>query len=347
MSLGPLMIGLRGTALAPDEREWLASPIIGGVILFARNFASREQLEELIADVHAVREPALVVTVDQEGGRVQRFTEPFTRLPAARHFGHLYDKDPSLAVATTREVAWLMAAELRAVGVDMSFVPVVDLDRGLSEVIGDRALHEDAEVVARLAAAVNDGLEQAGMCITAKHFPSHAGSHSDSHTHVAEDPRSYEEIVDDLEPYKSLIERGLHSVMVGHVIFPALDPKPASFSSWWIESQLRGELGFSGAVISDDVSMVGAAIVGDLERRVACALEAGCDIVLACNLDDEIPALLDAFASYVDPAAQLRLMRLRGRDGMTWGALHDSDRWRRARGLLDKVEARPELKLEG
>ena len=341
------MIGLRGTEIAPDERDWLASPVIGGVILFARNFASREQLEALVADIHGIRKPALLVAVDQEGGRVQRFKEPFTRLPAARHFGHLYDKDAKLGLETIREAAWLMAAELRAVGVDMSFVPVVDVDRGLSEVIGDRALHEDPDVVARLAAAVNEGLEQAGMCITAKHFPTHAGSHSDSHTHVAEDPRPYGRIIDDLEPYKYLIEKGLHSVMVGHVIFPELDPKPASFSSWWIERQLRGELGFSGAVISDDLSMVGAAIAGDLKQRIAAALEAGCDIVLACNLDAEIPGLLAAFESYVDPAAQLRLMRLRGRGGQSWQSLHDSDRWRQANLLLATLEARPELRLEG
>ena len=341
------MIGLRGTSLAADEREWLASPLIGGVILFSRNFSSREQIESLVRDIHGVREPSLLVTVDQEGGRVQRLPAPFTSLPAARQFGHAYDENPKAGIELARSSAWLMAAELRAVGIDMSFVPVVDVDRGLSEVIGDRALHEDPEVVSRLAIAISEGLEQAGMTPTAKHFPTHAGSRSDSHTHVAKDPRDYPALIDDLEPYRQLIAHGLHSVMVGHVVFPALDPRPASFSSWWIETQLRGELRFTGAVISDDMSMVGASIVGDLEQRVGLALDAGCDIVLLCNLDAEIPALLKAFKGYVDPAAQLRLMRLRGRDGTPWEELQTSTRWRKVRRAVDELQAPPKLELKG
>lgn len=347
MSLGPLMIGLRGLTLEPDERRWLESPLVGGAILFARNFADRGQLEALVADIHAVRDPPLLVTVDQEGGRVQRFGEPFAPLPPARALGHLWDRDPGAAERSARSMTWLMAAELRAVGVDLTFMPVVDLDRGLAEVIGDRALHEDAEAVSRLALAIEAGARAAGMTITAKHFPTHAGSKSDSHTHVAMDRRELDELDDDLEPYRQLIRRGLHSVMVGHVIFPALDPLPASFSSWWIETELRNTLGFSGAVISDDISMVGASVVGDLNARAAAALDAGCDLVLVCNASDAIPGLLEALDGYVDPAAQLRLMRLRGGKGQDWDGLCASPEWRRAREDLARLLAPPKLELEG
>jgi beta-N-acetylhexosaminidase len=341
------MIGLRGTDLAADERAWLASPLVGGVILFKRNYAGREQLQALVEAIHGVREPRLLVTVDQEGGRVQRFGEPFACLPPARILGHLWDRDRGAAETRARELGWLMAAELRAVGVDMSFMPVVDLDRGLSEIIGDRALHEDPVAVSRLAGCIDEGARRAGMAITAKHFPTHAGSKSDSHTHVALDRRDYDELVDDLAPYRHLIDRGLRSVMVAHVIFPALDPLPASFSSWWIETQLRRELGFSGAVISDDVSMVGASVAGDLRQRVLKALDAGCDLVLVCNDSEAIPGLLDALQGYVDPAAQLRLMRLRGGGKATWEGLVASPEWRRARASIDDLNSRPTLELEG
>lgn len=347
MSLGPLMIGLRGEAIAADERRWLESPLVGGVILFTRNYADREQLEALVADIHAVRDPPLLVTVDQEGGRVQRFGEPFARLPSARAFGHLWDRDPAAAERCARSVTWLMAAELRAVGVDMSFMPVVDLDLGLSEVIGDRALHDDAKVVSRLALAMEAGADAAGMAITAKHFPTHAGSTSDSHTRVAVDRRDFDDLDDDLEPYRQLIRRGLHSVMVAHVIFPALDPLPASFSSWWIKTQLRKELGFSGAVISDDISMVGASVAGDLNERAVKALEAGCDLVLVCNDSEALPALLETLRGYVNPAAQLRLIRLRGGKAPAWQDLCASAEWQRAREDLTELLAPPKLELEG
>ena len=240
-----------------------------------------------------------------------------------------------------------MAAELRAVNIDMSFAPVVDLDRGLAAVIGDRALHGNAEVVARLALQFNEGAQDAGMAITAKHFPTHAGATSDSHTEIATDRREYAELFEDLRPYRTLIEAGLQAVMVAHVIFPALDPLPASLSRWWITNQLRGELAFRGAIISDDVSMAGAAGIGDLAARVSRALDAGCDLVLVCNVPDEIPALLDTFRAYVNPASQLRLMRLRGRERREWEQVHETSEWRQARRLVASLGARPKLKLEG
>jgi beta-N-acetylhexosaminidase len=317
------------------------------VILFARNFENLSQLRALIDDIHSIRNPALLVTVDQEGGRVQRFGAPFTVLPPARTLGHLYDVDLAAALAAARALGWLMAAELRAVNIDMSFAPVVDLDRGLASVIGDRALHDSADVVVKLALQFNEGAQEAGMAITAKHFPTHAGATSDSHTDIATDRREYAELFDDLRPYRALIDAGLQAVMVAHVIFPALDPLPASLSRWWITTQLRSELGFHGAIISDDVSMAGAAGIGDLGARVERALDAGCDLVLVCNVPDAIPQLLDRFQDYVNPASQLRLMRVRGRQSMDWERVHETPEWKQARRLLASLGARPKLELEG
>ena len=330
MSLGPLMIDLRGLGLAPDEREWLESPLVGGVILFKRNFASVEQLTSLIAEIHAVRQPPLLVTVDQEGGRVQRFREPFFRLPPLRALGRLYDEDRDLALRTAGACGWLMAAELRAVGVDLSFTPCVDLDRGLAEVIGDRALHSEAAVVAALARRLAAGAKKAGMAITAKHFPTHAGARSDSHTEFAVDNRELADLDDDLKPYRNLIGNGLPAVMVAHVTFPAVDSRPASLSSWWIDHYLRGELEFKGAVISDDLSMVGASVVGPVATRVRRALDAGCDLVLLCNAPEQVPPVLESLQGYVNPTAQLRLTRLHGRGELQWEGLHASAEWQKA-----------------
>lgn len=347
MSLGPLMISIGGLSLSAEERRWLASPLIGGVILFARNFADVEQLEQLVNDIHGVRDPSLLVAVDQEGGRVQRFGAPFTRLPPARALGHLYDEDREAAANAARALGWLMAAELLGVGVDMSFAPVVDVDRGLADVIGDRAFHEDFRAVGRLAREFCSGCRAAGMMATAKHFPTHAGVVQDSHTELAVDRREFAELVDDLAPYAKLIDANLHSIMVAHVTFPEIDPTPASMSRWWIETQLRGEMGFSGAIISDDMSMVGASGGGDMAGRVRAALDAGCDLVLVCNAPERVPEVLAALDGHVDPAGQLRLMRLRGKRGPALGTLRESDEWQRAHALVERLNARPKLELEG
>jgi len=347
VSLGPLMIDLRGKTLAADEREWLQSPLVGGVILFTRNFESVEQLARLVAEIHAARQPPLLVTVDQEGGRVQRFRAPFARLPPFRALGRLYDEERDLALKIAGAFGWVMAAELRAVGVDLSFTPCVDLDRGLAKVIGDRALHREPAVVAALARRFAAGAKKGGMAVTAKHFPTHAGAHSDSHTEFAVDKRELAELDDDLKPYRDLIANGLSAVMVAHVSFPAVDARPASMSSWWIGEYLRGELGFKGAVISDDLSMTGAAVVGSAGERVRLALEAGCDLVLLCNAPEQVPGVLDALKGYVNPSAQLRLTRLHGRGDTNWESLHASADWQKASALVASLEARPKLTLEG
>ena len=347
MSLGPLMISLEGTALGQNERKWLASPVVGGVILFSRNFVDPEQLTALVAEVHSLRSPPLLVAVDQEGGRVQRFREPFTELPPMRALGHRYDVDPRAARSAAVDFGWLMAAELLAFGVDLSFAPVVDLDLGLADVIGDRAIHEEAEVVAELADAFVDGMNAAGMAPTAKHFPSHAGAHADSHTQLATDRRDHPELFDDLLPYRRLIASGLHSIMIGHVAFPLLDELPASLSRWWITTELRGSLRFSGAVISDDMSMAGVEDYGSLAERIARALAAGCDMVLLCNRPDETGDVIESLAGYSDPVAQLRLTRLHGRSAAGFESLRNSDRWSQARRSIDLLLEKPALELEG
>jgi len=347
VSLGPLMIDIQGTVLEAHEREWLKAPSVGGVILFRRNFEDLEQLSALVAEIHATRSPPLLVAVDQEGGRVQRFRDPFTRLPPMRTLGHLYDEDEARSLQAARAFGWLMAAELRAVDVDLSFAPVVDLDLGLADVIGDRAIHSAAEAVTRLSQEFAAGANAAGMAVTAKHFPTHAGVVADSHTELVVDHRKFNELWDDFEPYRHLIAGNLQAVMVAHISFPDVDPLPASLSSWWIREQLRGELGFGGAVFSDDVAMVGAEVGGTCRERAVKALEAGCDMVLLCNAPHETAGVIDALEDYVNPSAQLHLMRLRGRDREPWDVLRASEEWSTAHAQIEHLTDRPELELKG
>ncbi len=337
MPLGPLMIDLKGPGLDAEERSWLQSSAVGGVILFTRNFRTLAQLGELVGEIHSARNPSLLVAVDHEGGRVQRFRGPFTELPPMRVLGQLYDRNPEQSLAAARAFGWLMAAELRALNVNLSFAPVVDLDLGMAEVIGDRALHSSAAVVCALSAEFSAGARAAGMVVTAKHFPTHAGARADSHTALAADDRDLSQLDDDLVPYRHLITAGLRSVMVGHVTFPAVDPLPASLSPFWIRAQLRDRLGFEGAVLSDDMSMAGADVGWDCRERIVRSLAAGCDMVLLCNSPGEIPAAVEALANYGDRTSQRRLLKLRGGARTSWNKLRESERWRDARGLLDAL----------
>lgn len=347
MSLGPLMIDLRGATLSAAEAEWLAEPAVGGVILFSRNFVDLDQLRELVAAIRAVREPELLIAVDQEGGRVQRFREPFTRLPAMRSIGHLYDARPERALRAAREIGWLLAAELRSCDIDLSFAPVVDIDRGLADVIGDRAFHDDTDVVSRLAIECAAGMKEAGMAAVAKHFPTHAGAIADSHTSMAVDNRESSDLLDDIGPYRRLIAAGLHGIMAAHVRFPRVDAAPASFSRWWLKDQLRGELGFHGAVFSDDLAMLGAAVAPSAAERAVMALDAGCDVVLLCNSPEDVPATIERLNGMARPASQLRLMRLRGELHSAWTTVRASQRWQAARQLVEALLAQPTLELEG
>ena len=346
MSLGPLMIDLAGTSVLAEERELLRHPLVGGVILFTRNYADPEQLTELTGAIHAARSPPLIVAVDQEGGRVQRFRPGFSLLPPARRIGHEYDQNARAASALARALGWLMAAELRAHGVDISFAPCVDLDYGVS-IIGDRAFHGAAAAVSQLAAAWMHGMREAGMAATAKHFPGHGAVVADSHLTLPVDRRPLADLDPDLTPYRRLIANGLPAVMVAHVLFPALDPAPASLSARWIRDVLRGELGFQGVVFSDDLSMGGAAAAyGDVVTRAREALAAGCDMLPVCNNRASVMELLARLDLEPQPASSLRLVRLHGRPGaLTRAALAASAEWIHARELLARVAAAPALTL--
>jgi beta-N-acetylhexosaminidase len=340
------MIDLAGTEVAADDRDVLAHPLVGGVILFTRNYADSAQLSALVADIHAVRSPPLIVAVDHEGGRVQRFRKDgFSVLPASRRIGHEFDLDSRKGVELARRMGWLMAAELRAHGVDLSFAPCVDLEYGLSEVIGDRSFHAQATAVSQLAVAYMHGMRDAGMAATAKHFPGHGAVVADSHVAFPVDRRPLVDMDDDLMPYRRLIANGLPAVLAAHVIYPDVDDAPASASPKWINRVLRGELGFQGAVFTDDMSMKGATAAGDVVTRSRRALDAGSDMVLICNDRPGAVQVIDKLDVEPAPASQIRLVRMRGREGSSPEELYASAEWQQSRELLARVSVPPALSL--
>jgi beta-N-acetylhexosaminidase len=280
---GPLIVDIAGTHITAAEKSFLTHPAIGGVILFARNLESRKQATELIAEIKSVRDPSLLIAVDQEGGRVQRFKKEFFILPAANRYGQIYDDNPALSIKLCRAAGCLMASELRSVGVDFSFAPVLDCANLASDAIGDRGFHEQPEIIATLASAFIDGMGNAGMVATGKHFPGHGGVITDSHFSLPVDNRELEQLFQhDLIPYKMLVEK-LSGIMTAHVHFPMIDDELPTFSSFWLNKILRNELGFTGMIFSDDLSMAGALVIGDAAHRVKLALTAGCDMALICN----------------------------------------------------------------
>jgi beta-N-acetylhexosaminidase len=340
------MVDLAGTSVTAEDREILRHPLVGGVILFTRNYTDPPQLTALVAAIHAARTPPLIVAVDQEGGRVQRFRSGFSVLPPARRIGYEYDLDTRAGLDLARQLGWLMAAELRACGVDLSFAPCVDLDYGVSEVIGDRSFHAKPGAVAQLASAYMHGMRDAGMAATAKHFPGHGAVVADSHTAAPVDRRELVDMEDDLTPYRRLIANGLPAVMVSHVLFPAVDSAVASVSPRWIRDVLRGELGFKGVVFTDDMSMAGAAVAGDVVVRSRRALDAGSDMVLICNSRPSVVVALEQLDVEPEPASHVRLVRMRGRDGVARAELEASAHWLAAREQLARCTAPPALKLE-
>src|SRR5580704_2078261 len=345
MTLGPLMIDLVGPTVSPEERAMLAHPLVGGVILFSRNFETPEQLLELTRSIHAVRSPPLLIGVDHEGGRVQRFRSGFSRLPPARRIGQLFDTDRPAGISAARSMGWLMAAELRAYGVDLSFAPTVDLDYGLNEAIGDRALHPTADVTAQLAVAYMLGMREAGMAATAKHFPGHGAVVADSHVSLPVDRRDLADLQDDLAPYRRLIANGLPGVMVAHILLPAEDTAPASLSARWIRGVLRTDLNFQGAIFTDDLSMGAVAAGSDIVERCQRALAAGCDMLLVCNDPASRNKARSGLNTSPDPASQLRLVRMRGRARLSLTELHDAPAWSAAQHLLTRLAAPPPLSL--
>jgi beta-N-acetylhexosaminidase len=347
MALGPVMMGLEGLELTAEERDLLRHPLVGGVILFARNYQSPEQVAALAAAVHALRQPRLLVAVDHEGGRVQRFRDGFTRLPPVRRLGEIYDQDRMRAKQLARVTGWLMAAELRAVGIDLSFAPVLDLDHGVSGIIGDRAFHHEPEVVADLAHAYASGMQKAGMEAVGKHFPGHGGIAADSHLELPVDPRPWDELASaDLLAFERMIHYGLAALMPAYVLYPRVDDRPAGFSARWLKDILRRRLEFQGVIFSDDLDMAGAQEAGTPPERAGAALAAGCDMVLACNDRRAATAILDNLRYAPHPVTQVRLIRLHGRGHLTVERLRRDTVWQRASRLVRDYDAFPLLEMD-
>ncbi|MBI4292756.1 MAG: beta-N-acetylhexosaminidase [Betaproteobacteria bacterium] len=304
------MVDVQGTAITAEERQFLAHPLVGGVILFARNFASPRQLRQLTADIRSSRSPSPLIAVDHEGGRVQRFRDGFTVIPAMRRLGLLHEADRDRAREASRATGCIIAHELLAHGLDFSFAPVLDVDFGGSSVIGDRAFSGAPEVIAELAGALAEGMAEAGMASTGKHFPGHGYARADSHIEVPVDPRAFAEIeAADLLPYRRLIPRGLSAVMPAHVVYSQVDRLPAGFSKHWLKDILRGRLGFEGMIFSDDLSMEGASIAGGIADRARAAMDAGCDMVLVCNAPEAARELAGTLEAAPVDAARVEAMR--------------------------------------
>ena len=312
MTLGPVMLDAAGLRLTAEEKELLRHPAVGGVILFARNFQSPKQLIALTTEIRALRRPELLIAVDHEGGRVQRFQEGFTRIPPMRLLGERWEADTAQARALAEATGYVVAVELRTHGVDFSFAPVLDVDFGSSSIIGDRAFSDEPAVIAALAGAFVAGSTAGGAASVGKHFPGHGYVKADSHVDVPVDERELGEIeAADLLPYRELIKRGLSGIMPAHVIYPKVDRRPAGFSPVWLKDVLRGRLGFGGMIFSDDLSMEGASVAGGVVQRAEAALAAGCDMTLVCNAPQAAAEVLNGLKA--GPLDQARAERMRGR----------------------------------
>lgn len=339
---GPVVVGVEGLELSATDRERLQHPLVGMVILFAANFASPEQLRRLCAAIHAVRDPTLLIAVDHEGGRVQRFRDGFTVLPAMRRLGELWDRDVLLACRTASSLGYVLGAELRAHGVDFSFAPVLDLDWGRSAVIGDRAFHADPRVVAMLAGYLAHGMLLAGMANCGKHFPGHGWVEADSHLALPSDRRPLGEILNgDAAPYRWLAN-ALTGVMPAHLVYAQVDPAAAGFSRIWIEQILRRDLGFCGAVFSDDLLMEGAGGRDNVLSSAHAALAAGCDLVLVCNQFEAMDEVLDGLRWSPGPHFKSRCSRMQPRGpSLLMAELVATELYQRARADLRQLDASP------
>ncbi|HZW51962.1 MAG TPA: beta-N-acetylhexosaminidase [Rudaea sp.] len=331
-----LIVGIKDKQLSPQEREWIRAPQVGGVILFTRNFESREQASELIAEIRSVRAEPLLLCVDQEGGPVQRFRDGFTRLPALSRIGEVYARDRQRALELAGEHAWLMASEMRAIDIDLSFAPVLDLACG-NVVVGERAFHADPRIDSELGLEYVRNMRLAGMAATIKHFPGHGSVREDTHLEPAIDRRALDEIRDaDMIPFADAIVAGAEAVMMGHVTYPAVDALPAGYSRVWIQDILRGELGFGGVVFSDDISMAAAEDAGGIGARIAAHRDAGCDIVLVCKPEIVSEAL--AVCRNEDPCDPAIVEAQRGRVASTWQSLVENPQRARFAARLTALE---------
>lgn len=332
------MVDVGGMELTAEDREVLSHPLVGGVILFARNYQSPGQLAELTASIHGLRTPPLLIAVDHEGGRVQRFRDGFTRIPPMRELGRIWDAHPQRARHLAQQAGYVLAAELRACGVDFSFTPVLDVDFGQSGVIGDRAFHSDPQAIAELAHSLMLGLKQGGMPAVGKHFPGHGFVAADSHLDIPVDERRFVDIeLCDLVPFRQMVNYGLAAVMPAHVIYPKVDSLPAGFSPVWLKNILRGQFGFEGVIFSDDLSMEGATVAGGIVERAEAALNAGCDMVLVCNRPESADELLHGLHWEMPAASLARLAQMRGKPHpQSLGQLHEQPHFLKA---LDEVAA--------
>lgn len=320
LAIGPIMIDISSTSLSVYDREKISHPNTGAIILFARNYESPQQVTDLIQQIKAARKGPILIAVDQEGGRVQRFQDGFTRLPPAA----AYAKNPEL----TYDAGWLMAAELLALGVDFSFAPVLDIDCGVSTIIGNRSFSENTYLACQLANSFRAGMRSAGMAAIGKHFPGHGAVALDSHLALPVDDRDYATLYNkDILPFIKLIDAGLEGVMPAHVVYPDVDELPAGFSTIWITEILRQQLGFNGAVFSDDLSMQGAATVGDFIERAQLAQQAGCDMLLVCNNEPAAEQVLDATPIANNSLREQRLLAMLGNGESTGQQLKNSLKW--------------------
>lgn len=340
MSIGPLMLDIDSLVLASEEKELLSHPLVGGVIYFARNYESPEQIKALSKSIRQIR-PELLIAVDQEGGRVQRFKEGFTRIPAMQQFLPLYCKDAKVALRLVADSAWLMAAELLAVDIDFSFAPVLDLDDIQCAVIADRSFSPRPDEAIALAGAWIDGMHQAGMAATGKHFPGHGSVTVDSHVGLPIDKRDFEAInAKDLLPFTASINK-LDAMMPAHILFPQIDAEhTVGFSKYWLQSILRKQLGFDGVIFSDDLSMEGAASGGGFIDRAKLALSAGCDMILVCNNRAGVIEVLDRSSELgllVNQESQRRFDTMRASTQFNFAELKKQKRWQLSRQLLSTM----------
>jgi beta-N-acetylhexosaminidase len=340
------MLDIEGLALSPADRDLLREPAVGGVILFTRNFESVDQVTDLVSEIRALRSPPLLIAVDHEGGRVQRFREGFTPMPAMRRIGLEYELDVESGLRIAKQAGWIIAAELRAAGIDLSFGPCVDLDWGISEIIGDRSFHKKPEAVAELAGAFARGLRSAGMAAVAKHFPGHGAVVADSHLRLPVDRRDYGLILDDMRPYERLINTGVVAgVMMAHIVYQEIDDMPAGFSEYWMQRELRSRLGFGGAIFCDDLSMKATRDYGSMAERARLALQAGCDMILVCNDRSRAERTVAALGDYSNPLSLVRLARLHGTGQILRETLRAGEEWQAVNGLFQKWTERPGLEL--
>lgn len=347
MSLGPLMVDLAADCMSAKEKELLQSPQVGGVILFSRNFTSVERLIQLIEEIHEIRHPRLLIAIDQEGGRVQRLREGFTQLPAINLLGKIYDSEPKRASKLATISGWLMASELRSIGIDFSFAPILDLNYGVSQVIGDRSFHKDPEIVSILATRYIQGMRSAGMQAVGKHFPGHGAVTADSHIELPTDTREFQDIAtQDLVPFKRLIDNGLAGLMSAHVVYEKVDPQIATFSKLWLQDVLRKQLEFNGVIFSDDLSMKAALCVGEGSDeyllRTQKALDAGCDMALICNSSENACLVAEQLENYNNPASQIRLTRMHGgKNPITYKDLRNTKEWQHAVSQIESYQDSP------